>query len=141
MSKGLSVLLWPDALEPENRSSREAEQRRTDQAERSTGATHLGDAVCKVSGSWGMNRPSQRPQKENTTCESSRMETAGFPTVMGGGSNSRATRSVPWEEHERLLSLYKTEMWSWLQQHSPVSRKEICRSQKSISLGYLLRPC
>lgn len=26
LSKGSSVLLWPDALEPENRSSREAEQ-------------------------------------------------------------------------------------------------------------------
>lgn len=139
------MLLWPDALEPENRNSREAVQQRTDQAERSTVATHLGDAGYKVSVAWVWTDHPRGHQKENNTRKSSRIETAGFPTVTEEGSNSRAmankTREnqiyVPWEEHERLLSLYKTEMWSWVQQHSPASTKEICRSQKSISLGYL----
>lgn len=60
-AKGLAVLLWPDALEPNNRS------RRTDQAERSAGGSAmkgshpLRGAGCKVSAAWGMNRQSQKP--------------------------------------------------------------------------------
>lgn len=60
-AKGLSVLLWPDALEPNNRSSR------TDQAERSAGGSEmkgshpLRGAGCKVPVARGVNRQSQKP--------------------------------------------------------------------------------